>query len=93
MSIIELIEDYELRTQQIVTAIEKDDEAEILRLDPLLDGAFKKILSHASADSDTRLLQVECLLDFLLPEPERTENQKQVCNKLLSIIPPEPAEA
>ena len=78
---------FESYSEQVTEAIEASDDAEVDRIDGMLDELFQTILAAEAAGAEALSAQMDCLLKCLLPIEERTKLQIDICNKLLNILP------
>ena len=86
MYITQQIELYEAYTQEILRAIEADDNVEVARVDPQLAEIFEKILEQDPAEFEDKSAQVNYLLNHLVPVTERSKMQEEICEKLVNML-------
>lgn len=86
MNLSELIKQHDEASEQLIRAIEMDDNALVEQFDRQLSSALKDIIALKVDGSELLYKKVNFLLSQIIPSNQRTETTNLLCNQIMADI-------
>ena len=86
MCIADKINEFEIYSKQLTKAIEIGNEEELRNTDALIHEILQEMLAAEPENKEAKKLLAQHLLNYLVPNADRSEYDQRVCTRLLDLL-------